>query len=133
MLQLTWAVVLLAALAQSCRADDPPDPNSEWRTALRSEVNYAPAAAPAKDAPHAAAPASPVLTAPADPNVVRMAPYVLSDSRMNLPSVEAAIDTPAPGPKPVKWGTGLHAKEFKHVTLFYYSILYVPIIGGFSW
>jgi hypothetical protein len=132
MLQLTWAAVLATTLAPCCRADDTPEPTSEWRSALRSEVNFVPAAAPAKDAPAAAA-ASPVYTAPADPNVVRMAPYVLSDSRMNLPSVESAIETPAPGPKPVKWGTGVHATEFKHVTLFYYSILYVPVIAGFSW
>jgi hypothetical protein len=129
--RLMLQLALVAALAPCGRADDAATPVPEWRAALRSEVRFGPAAAPAKDAPVvAAAPTSP---APADPNIVQMAPYTLQESRMNLPSVEAAIETPSPGPKPVKWGTGVHAKEFKHVTLFYYSILYVPIVAGFSW
>jgi hypothetical protein len=52
---------------------------------------------------------------------------------MDLPSAEAAIETPGPKADPVRWGTGLHEKKLRHVTVFYYSVLFVPIAAGFSW
>jgi hypothetical protein len=62
-----------------------------------------------------------------------MEPYTLQETRMDLPSAEAAIETPGPKADPVRWGTGLHEKKLRHVTVFYYSVLFVPIAAGFSW
>lgn len=102
------------------------------RDAIRETFPYDPAAHKENSGSVAAAEPSP--QAPADPNVVLLDKYEVR-SRAFERDLPIAIQRWRPsGPQnKTKFGTGIREKDFGKVRASMVTILYIPVLVGFSW
>lgn len=82
---------------------------------------------------------SPVSTAAVDPGLphdaVLMSPMTIRDNRLNYNQLGVDIrkTRPTKATSVTKFGTGVREKDFGKVRAFAVTVLYVPILVGFSW
>lgn len=145
MLLIHLALFTVASLA-ICRADSksvenvpvlqeienaPAVRHSDWHKALHAEFKYIPSTL----ADPAVAPeATPVK--PADPDVVVLPKFFVWGTAHNYRELEKAMLYPSTGGADEamrKLGIGKHEIKFRHFSIGYGTIFFVPVILGISW
>jgi hypothetical protein len=133
-------VFLLPILAEGQDAASPQTekPSNEIRGEMLSEYRFTPSGSKPAAIPTALQSDVPPLPVSQDTNgdVVKMDPFEVRDSASSsaayLP-LERAASVKAPSTVASKLGIGEHDFKVGKVHAFVITILYVPIVAGFSW
>ena len=107
--------------------------HTDWRKELHTEFKFAPAnpAAPGD----AAVPAPLVTETETNPEVVVLPKYEIKDRAPDYRELAQANRAPDKREESIKQklGIGVHEHKFRHFSVGYATIFFIPVAFGFSW